>query len=462
MKTSRVRMILGRLREAALPKGGGLSDGQLLGQFISRRDDAAFAALVRRHGPMVLAVCRRVLRHAQDAEDAFQATFLVLAKKAAAVADREAVAGWLHGAAYRAALGARTAALRRQQKERQVEAMPHPVAPPPDDQRELLERLDRELARLPEKYRLPVVLCELEGRSRKEAAQQLGLPEGTLSSRLATARKTLAARLSGGAAAVSAAALGLLFAQGARAACVPGRLLVATARVAGGTVPAGVAALTEGVMKSLLLTKLKATAWGLLLAASLSVGAIALTYRSAAAQPATAADHPTATARSSADRDDLEALRLEVEALRLELKATKERVKALENQAEAQKGQAGKPAVNAVFAPLGVDVDYAFPITKYPSNPYNTVEFTPNQQYLQYNTAVKPWLTSTSRQGNAIYTRIAAQPATAPPEDVKQLAAEVEAAAKKLQEKPDDKQALDELNCAVDRLRKAKGQKSDP
>ncbi len=273
MKTGRVRMMLGRLREAALANGGGLSDGQLLGQFVARRDDAAFAALVRRHGPMVLAVCRRVLRHAQDAEDAFQATFLVLAKKAAAVADREAVAGWLHGVAYRAALGARASALRRRAKERQVEAMPHPVAPPQDDQRELLELLDRELARLPEKYRLPVVLCELEGRSRKEAARQLGLPEGTLSSRLATARKTLAARLSGGGAAVSAAALGTLFTEGARAACVPGRLLFSTACVAGGTVPAGVAALTEGVMKSLLLTKLKATAWGLLLAASLSVGA---------------------------------------------------------------------------------------------------------------------------------------------------------------------------------------------
>ncbi len=170
--------------------------------------------------------------------------------------------------------------------------MPHPVAPPEDDQRELLERLDRELARLPEKYRLPVVLCELEGRSRKEAAQQLGLPEGTLSSQLATARKTLAARLSGGGAAISAAALGTLFIEGTRAACVPGRLLVSTVRVAGGTVPAGVAALTEGVMKSLLLTKLKATAWGLLLAASISVGAITLTYRPAAAQPAPEATPP--------------------------------------------------------------------------------------------------------------------------------------------------------------------------
>ncbi len=428
MKTGRVRMILGRLREAALPNGGGLSDGQLLGQFVARRDDAAFAALVRRHGPMVLAVCRRVLRHAQDAEDAFQAAFLVLAKKAGAVADREAVAGWLHGVAYRAALGARAAALRRQAKERQVEVMPHPVAPPPDDQRELLELLDRELARLPEKYRLPVVLCELEGRSRKEAARQLGLPEGTLSSRLATARKTLAARLSHGGAAVSAVALGTLFTEGARAACVHGRLVVSTVRAVGGVVPAGVAALTEGVMKSMLLTKLKATAWGLLLAASLSVGAVALTYRPAAAQQP-AAVPPPAAAKSSPDRDELEALRLEVEALRLELKATKERVKTLEEQAQAV-GREGQ----LLFTTDHIVVD--------------------NPSIARWRAV---WAAHADRWDLAQLVQ-----STAPPEDMQKLAAEVEAAAKKLREKPDDPQALEELNCAVGRLKKAKEQKRDP
>ena len=114
MKAGRARTIIGCLRRAASPDAG-LTDGQLLGQYLARRDGGAFAALVRRHGPMVLAVCRRVLRHAQDAEDAFQATFLVLAKKAASVADREAVAAWLHGVACRAAWQARASALRRGQ-----------------------------------------------------------------------------------------------------------------------------------------------------------------------------------------------------------------------------------------------------------------------------------------------------------------------------------------------------------
>jgi RNA polymerase sigma factor (sigma-70 family) len=443
-------MLVGRLSEAALPKGGGLSDGQLLGQFVARRDDAAFAALVHRHGPMVLAVCRRVLRHVQDAEDAFQAAFLVLARKAAVVADREAVAGWLHGVAYRAALGARASAVRRRARELQVEAMPHPVAPPEDDQRELLELLDRELARLPEKYRLPVVLCELEGRSRKEAARHLGLPEGTLSSRLATARRLLAARLCGRGAAVSAAALGAVFAEGARAACVPGRLLVSTVRVAGGPVPAGVAALTEGVMKSMLLTKLKATAWGLLLAASISVGAVALTYRPATAQPAPAAQ-PPAAAKAAPSRDELEALRLEVEALRLDLKATKERVQALEDK--AQRAQADN-ATQVWLRSINQGDDSMRPWT---------------ESVLQADDGGRAWIQSVlqapdarSRWNMQRFGLWQAPPPAAPTEDVKKLAAEVEAAAKKLREKPDDKQALEELNCAVERLRKAKQQKSDP
>jgi len=337
VKTGRAKILLRCLRQAA--PDGGLTDGQLLGRYVARRDDDAFEALVRRHGPMVLAVCRRVLRHAQDAEDAFQATFLILAKRAAAMAGRTAVGGWLHTVAYHAALAARASGLRRNARERQVEDMPHPVAPPVDDRRELLELLDRELARLPEKYRLPVVLCELEGRSRREAARELGLPEGTLSSRLAAARKTLAGRLSRYGVAVTAAALTGLLAGGARASCVPGALAVSTIRAAGGVVPAGVAALAQGVMKAMLLTKLKGGLWALLVAAAVGVIAPGWAYRSAAAEPPRTAD-PTYLGRAAeapatrpAAPDDLEALRREVEAL-------KERVKALENQARAQTGTA--------------------------------------------------------------------------------------------------------------------------
>src|SRR5258708_23843653 len=118
-------MIIGCLRKVASPDAG-LSDGQLLGRYIFSRDGGAFEGLVRRHGPMVLAVCRRILRHAQDAEDAFQATFLILARKGASVAKRESVGAWLHGVAYRAAMQARSSRLRREAKEHQVEDMPHP------------------------------------------------------------------------------------------------------------------------------------------------------------------------------------------------------------------------------------------------------------------------------------------------------------------------------------------------
>src|SRR5262249_51181418 len=157
---------------------------------------AAFAALLRRHGPMVLGVCRRLVSNASDAEDAFQATFLVLARKAASVVPRELVGNWLYGVAYRTALKAEALSARRRAVERQVEAVPDPPTSPEQVGRDLRPLLDRELERLPAKYRVPVVLCDLEGRTRREVAGQLGIPEGTLSSRLAAARKLLAGRLS--------------------------------------------------------------------------------------------------------------------------------------------------------------------------------------------------------------------------------------------------------------------------
>src|SRR4051794_21714745 len=180
MATGQSNGVIRHLRRVALlPDGGGMTDAQLLECFLTARDEAAFAALVRRHGPMVLGVCRRVLRHDHDAEDAFQAAFLVLARRAATIRQRELLGNWLYGVAYRAALEVRA---RRRPRERQVSDMPEPrVADGADVGAELRPVLDEELNRLPEKFRVAVVLCDLEGRTRREAARQLGIPEGTLS-----------------------------------------------------------------------------------------------------------------------------------------------------------------------------------------------------------------------------------------------------------------------------------------
>ncbi len=254
-------------RTALLHDGAGLSDGQLLEAFLARRDETAFEALVRRHGPMVLGVCRRLLPNLQDAEDAFQAAFLVLVRKAASIRPRDLVGNWLYGVAYRTALEARSVLARRRTREKQVSALPEPTAPQPEFAPDLRPLLDQELSRLPDKYRVPVVLCDLEGRSRKEVAKALRLPEGTLSSRLATARRLLAQRLSRYGLGVSAAGLAVILTQQAAAMPVPASLLAATTHAAtlfaaGTTAAAGaisshVVLLTNGVLKTMFLTKLK-------------------------------------------------------------------------------------------------------------------------------------------------------------------------------------------------------------
>src|SRR5262245_18135916 len=161
MTIARVHRVIERLRTVAVrSRAGERTDGQLLEGYLAAREEAAFEAIVRRHGPMVLGVCRRVLGNDHDAEDAFQATFLVLVRKAASIRPREKVGNWLYGVAYRTALEARTLALRRRQKER---AMSRPEAMEMDLWRDVQPVLDRELSALPEKYRTAVVLCDLEG-----------------------------------------------------------------------------------------------------------------------------------------------------------------------------------------------------------------------------------------------------------------------------------------------------------
>jgi RNA polymerase sigma factor (sigma-70 family) len=184
-------------------------DADLLAWFIADRDAEAFAHLVGRHGLMVLAVCRQVLGCAHDAEDAFQATFLVLARRAGAVGRRPLLANWLYGVAYRTALEARRAAAARRAKEQRATAMRDTTVVPDSSEPDLHEVFDRELAALPEVYRAAVVVCDLEGLSRSEAAERLGWTEGTLSGRLARARALLARRLAGYGLAVPAGVLGV-------------------------------------------------------------------------------------------------------------------------------------------------------------------------------------------------------------------------------------------------------------
>jgi len=216
---------------------------------------------------MVMGVCRRLLSRAQDAEDAFQATFLVLVRKAASVISRDAVGGWLHGVAYNTALRAKAASVKLAWKERQVELMPEREAVQQDQLEELQLLLDKELSRLPAKYRLAVALCDLEGRSRKETARHLKIPEGTLSSRLTTARRLLVKRLARHGARVTGAVLAAVLARNVASASVPATIasstinaasLLATGQTAGaGVIPVKVAALTEGVLRTMLLNKLR-------------------------------------------------------------------------------------------------------------------------------------------------------------------------------------------------------------
>src|SRR5438309_852444 len=153
MMTAQRDTILGRLQREGLSGSEGLADGQLLERFLSGRDEVAFAALVRRHGPMVLGVCRRILRNEADAEDAFQATFLVLVKKAHTIVPRDLVGNWLYGVACNAARKARTATARRGERERRVREMARDETPPGDNVEELQTLIDEELERLPDGYR---------------------------------------------------------------------------------------------------------------------------------------------------------------------------------------------------------------------------------------------------------------------------------------------------------------------
>ncbi len=253
---------------------GQQSDEELLERFVASRDElgeAAFAALVERHGAMVLGVCQRVLRNRHAAEDAFQATFLVLARKAAAVAHKEQLASWLFGVARRVALDTRARSARLGAREKRLNGMLSADPPNCDFTSELRAVLDEELARLPERHRSAIVLCELEGLSRRQAAVRLGVSEGTLSSRLARGKARLRERLTRRGLAYSTTAIAAIFARDGQAVSVPPALFDSTIQcatlIAGGTsltgvVSSSVATLTEGVLKAMLLSKLKIVGLG--------------------------------------------------------------------------------------------------------------------------------------------------------------------------------------------------------
>jgi membrane fusion protein, multidrug efflux system len=261
---------------------GALSDGQLLEQFATGRGEPrelAFAALVGRHGPFVLRVCRSVLRDEAAAEDAFQATFLALARKAGSLWVQDSLAPWLHQAAYRAAAHDRSATIRRRSHERAAAALrPESVAPPHHANDDDLETIiHEEIDRLPDRFRVAVVLCDLEGRTHEQAARHLGCAVGTVKSRLARGRKRLRGRLVRRGVAPEFA-LAAASAGGAARAAVPTGLAESTVVYAAtaSAVPTSIAVITEGVLRSMFLSKVKLVMTAAAVVAALAAGAVAL------------------------------------------------------------------------------------------------------------------------------------------------------------------------------------------
>jgi RNA polymerase sigma factor (sigma-70 family) len=259
--------VLRHIRRMASPREvAGPGDGPLLERFLTDHDESAFEVLVQRHGPMVLGVCRRVLRDRHASEDAFQCTFLVLLRKAQSLRRRDLLAGWLYGVAYRTALKARSRAVCRGAREKPLEEEPGREGPEDLVWRDVRPILDEELQRLPEKYRLPLVLCYLEGKTVTEAGAQLGWPAGTVAGRLARAKDQLRGRLTRRGVTLMAALPGAELPKMTPTAVPPALLattirsgLILTAGQAGalGAISPAVIPLMEGVLQAMFLSKLK-------------------------------------------------------------------------------------------------------------------------------------------------------------------------------------------------------------
>jgi RNA polymerase sigma factor (sigma-70 family) len=244
-------------RQVALEGAGEVTDADLLERFAHRRDEDAFTTLVHRHGPLVLGVCQRVLRPGPDAEDAFQATFLVLARKAGSIGQPERLGNWLYGVALRIAHKARAQAARRRARQQQVTDMPTSRHGGEADWQDLREVLDDEVERLPDKFRAPLVLCYMQGMTREEAAARLGWSAGAVKGMLERGRERLRSRLVRRGVTLSAGALAPMLSENALPAAVPvvlrdSTVKAAIAFAAGKATAAGsAAALAEGVLQAM-------------------------------------------------------------------------------------------------------------------------------------------------------------------------------------------------------------------
>jgi RNA polymerase sigma factor (sigma-70 family) len=297
MGAATLSRFVGQLRGVVVRKGADrVTDTQLLERFVGACDEVAFEALLWRHASLVLGVCRRILRNEQDAEDAFQATFLVLVQKAASIDKRESVAGWLYKVAYRVALRARLQAAKRQAREKQfAEQQSRADTVPTFESAEMWEMLDEEVNRLPEKFRTPFILCQLEGKTTFEAAHLMSCPPGTVGTRLSRARELLRARLARRGLTLSAGLMSAALAENLSSA-VPAAVVDSTVRGAmligagktmmAGTISMQVWALARGVLQAMFFSKLKMAAAVLLVVALASGGVSVLTYQTWAVEPA--------------------------------------------------------------------------------------------------------------------------------------------------------------------------------
>jgi RNA polymerase sigma factor (sigma-70 family) len=270
------------------------SDAELLQRFVTGRNEAAFAALMARHGPMVLGVCRRLLRHAQDSEDAFQATFLILVRKAASIGKRELLSNWLYGVALRVAARARSMSAQRRTHEAMDREQMAVATREPTGATDLSASVAEEVQRLPNKYRLPVVLYYLEGHTQAEVANTMRCPVGTIKTRLSRAREMLRRRLTRRGLALSTAAVATALLSETRAMSVPPTLLASTHKVAmafaagdtagSGLISAQTAALTKEVLHNMFVAKMKPVVLAVLALALVLGGASALAYSTLANQ----------------------------------------------------------------------------------------------------------------------------------------------------------------------------------